>query len=86
MATTVLILYGREGCHLCEQARTEIEALAAELGGIELLEIDIDSDDRLLAAYLERIPVVEVGDRVISELELDPVALREALELHTVGP
>ena len=86
MATTVLTLYGRDGCHLCEQARTEIEALAAELGGIELLEIDIDSDDRLLAAYLERIPVVEIGDRVISELVLDPVALREALELHTVGP
>jgi len=53
-------LYGRDGCHLCDDAREAILALAAQLGEIELREIDIESDDRLLATYLERIPVVEL--------------------------
>ena len=34
--------------------------------------MDIDSDDELLAAYLERIPVVEVDGAIVSELELEP--------------
>ena len=81
----VVTLYGRDGCHLCDEARRSILALAAELGGIELAEVDIESDDRLFAAYLERIPVIELDGREISELEADPDALRSALA-HTVGP
>ena len=83
MALRVTI-YGRDGCHLCDEARLAILALAEELGPIELREIDIESDDRLLGAYLERIPVVELEGREVSELEFDPDALRRAL--HTVGP
>jgi hypothetical protein len=80
----VVTLYGRDGCHLCDRARAAILALADELGPIELREVDIDDDDRLLAAYLERIPVVELDGREISELEFNGDAFRRAL--HTVGP
>ncbi|MGH2986273.1 MAG: glutaredoxin family protein [Solirubrobacterales bacterium] len=80
----VVTLYGRDGCHLCDEARASILALADELGGIELREVDIDADEGLLAAYLERIPVVELDGREISELEFDRDAFRRAL--HTVGP
>jgi hypothetical protein len=80
----VVTLYGRDGCHLCDQARASILALADELGELQLREVDIDDDDRLLAAYLERIPVVELDGREISELEFDCDAFRRAL--HTVGP
>jgi glutaredoxin len=83
---TVITLYGREGCHLCEEARVAIEALAGELGGIELREVDIETDEGLLRTHLERIPVVELDGREVSSLVLDPEALRAALELHTVGP
>jgi glutaredoxin len=86
VSSIVLTLYGRDGCHLCDEARAMIDALAAELEGIELHEVDIDGDDRLLAAYLERIPVIELDGREVSELVPDPLALRAALELHTVGP
>jgi hypothetical protein len=78
----VVTLYGRDGCHLCEQARASILALAAELGGIELREVDIDADDRLHDEYLERIPVVELDGREVSELEFDRDAFLDAL--HTV--
>ncbi len=77
-------LYGRDGCHLCDEARDALLALSAELGSIELREVDIEHDDRLLSAYLERIPVVELNGRRVSELEFDADAFRDAL--HTVGP
>jgi hypothetical protein len=47
----------------------------------ELREVDIDGDDELLRAYLERIPVVAVGGANVSELEFDEEAFRA-----TVGP
>ena len=42
----------------------------------ELEEIDIETDDELHRAYLERIPVVAVDGELVSELVLDPGALR----------
>jgi hypothetical protein len=83
MAVAVTI-YGRAGCHLCDLAREQIIALAAQDGPIELREVDIESDERLLATYLERIPVVEVAGVEVSELEFDADAFRDAV--HTVGP
>jgi glutaredoxin len=80
--SAAVTLYRRPGCHLCDEAREEILSLAAEVGGIELREVDIETDPRLLAAYLERIPVVAVGDEIVSELRLDPHQLRA--RLHTV--
>jgi glutaredoxin len=75
-----VVLYGRPGCHLCDEARSAILAF----GGVELREIDIESEDRLLASMLERIPVIEVGGRIVSELEFDRDAFSAAL--HTVSP
>jgi hypothetical protein len=72
-------LYTRPGCHLCDEARDEIEAMRAGGLELELVEVDIEGDDRLHAAYLERIPVVEVGGRVVSELGTDKAALRTAI-------
>jgi glutaredoxin len=84
MERALVTLYGRPGCHLCEQAREAILALDPAPGTIELREIDIETDDRLFAAYLERIPVVEVDGREVSELEFDRDAFIGAL--HTVRP
>jgi hypothetical protein len=81
---TVVTLYGRPYCHLCDVAREEILAIGREFPKLELREVDIERDDGLMAAYLERIPVVEVDGEVVSELELDRHELIRAL--HTVGP
>ncbi len=75
-----VVLYGRPGCHLCDEARIAILGF----DGVELHEVDIESEDRLLAAMLERIPVVEVGGRIVSELEFNRDAFSAAL--HTVSP
>ena len=76
----IVTLYSRPDCHLCDEAREQL----AEFDGIELRERDIGADDQLLSAYLERIPVVEIDGRIVSELVFDRDAFTEAL--HTVRP
>ena len=75
MQTSEVVLYGRPDCHLCDEARETILGF----DGIELREVDIESDDGLLAAMLERIPVVEVEGAVVSELIFDRDAFSAAL-------
>ena len=72
----VLTLYTRPGCHLCDQARNELEAMRPELPDFELREVDIESDDELLKRLLERIPVLEVDGEVVCELHFDPDRIR----------
>ena len=77
---TVLTLYGRPDCHLCDEARDAIVALRDDGLRFELREVDIETDDGLLRAYLERIPVVAIDGEVVSELALDRAALRSRLD------
>ena len=77
---TVVTLYMRPGCHLCDEARDAILALRDELPPFELDEVNIEQDDGLLARYLERIPVVAVDGEVVSELELKLDLLRASLD------
>lgn len=55
--TNELVVYGRPGCHVCDEALELLRPLTEELG-LELKEVDIESDDRLLRAYIEAIPVI----------------------------
>ena len=73
-ALPTVTIYGRPGCHLCDDARAVLERLRADVP-FELHAIDIETDDALLRAYLERIPVValdgeEVYDYVVDEADL----------------
>jgi hypothetical protein len=77
---TVITLYTKPRCHLCDEAREVILALRDELPPFELSEVNIEQDDGLLARYLERIPVVAVDGEVISELELKLDRLRASLD------
>jgi uncharacterized membrane protein len=53
-------LYGRKECHLCDQARADLESLKAEIPHT-LVELDVDSDPKLLREYGMDIPVVATG-------------------------
>jgi glutaredoxin len=74
-----LVLYARPDCHLCDEARRQLEALRRDGLAFELDEVNIDSDDRLHARFLERIPVVELDGEIVSELGLEPGELRGRL-------
>ena len=75
-----VVLYTRAGCHLCDEARNALLALRAEGARFVLREVDIDGDERLLATFMERIPVVEVGGEIVSELAIDAPAVRSRLD------
>ena len=57
-----VVLYSARGCHLCEQARAQLDALGAELE-FELEEVDITDDPELERRYRELLPVVEIDGR-----------------------
>ena len=71
-------LYGRPGCHLCDEARAAIEAARAERE-FSLEEVDVSLDPGLHAQYGERIPVVELDGDEVFELRVDPLELRRLL-------
>jgi glutathione S-transferase len=74
-----LTLYGREGCHLCEEARVDLLRLRAEGLPFELAEVDIEADQDLHRYLLERIPVVEIEGERVCELLVDLDAVRARL-------
>jgi thiol-disulfide isomerase/thioredoxin len=75
----IVTVYSRPECHLCDEAIAELEQIAGEVAGMELEIVDIDRDDDLLRRYLERIPVVAVAGRVLSELVFDRAAVMSCL-------
>jgi glutaredoxin len=77
---TELTLYGRPGCHLCDEARDSILGLREQGYAFDLREVDIETDDELLRSHLERIPVVTVDGEVVSELVLDRDSLVARLD------
>jgi glutaredoxin len=70
-----LVLYGRPGCHLCDDARRVLQRI-----GHPFDEIDIESDDKLLARYLERIPVIALDGTELYDFFVDETDLRERLD------
>jgi glutaredoxin len=80
---TVVVLFGREGCCLCDDAREALERVRRRRD-FEFVERDIDRDDALLRAYLERIPVVTIDGVEAFELFVDESELERRLDMvHT---
>jgi glutaredoxin len=71
-------LYTRPGCHLCDDARAALEELRTQ-HEFEIHEVDIETDDALHAAYLERIPVIYLDGEHVSDYFLDEPTLTARL-------
>jgi glutaredoxin len=65
-----VVLYSRPGCCLCDDARETLLRIRAE-HPFELVERDIEADENLLRAYLERIPVVSIDGLEAFDLFVD---------------
>ena len=74
MRLAEVVLYGRDGCCLCDDARVVLERVRAT-HPFALTEVDIDRDDRLLRAYLERIPVITIDGAEAFDLFVDEAEL-----------
>jgi Glutaredoxin-like domain (DUF836) len=78
-----LVLYGRPGCHLCEDAHAMLVELLADRRGRglpapALVERSIEADDELQRRYAVTIPVVACGASVL-ELATSPTKLARFL-------
>ena len=73
-------LYTRPGCHLCDDARAALLRVQRETP-FTLAEIDIESDDALHRAYLERIPVIELDGEHLADYFVDEAALTARLNI-----
>jgi glutaredoxin len=61
----------RENCHLCDDAREVLEAITDDIG-LQVNEVDVDSDEELTKLYGLRVPVVLAShQRVIAEGIID---------------
>jgi glutaredoxin len=76
---TVVTLYGKAGCHLCEDAREVIERVRAS-HHFDLEEVDISLDPGLYREYGERIPVVAVDGTELFQFFVDPAELARSLD------
>jgi glutaredoxin len=63
-------LYGKPGCHLCDDARAAVERVRAD-HPFELREVDVSLDPELHRAYGERIPVLELDGEELFEFFVD---------------
>jgi glutaredoxin len=73
-----VLLYGRDGCHLCEDALAVLRRVHSRTP-FTLREVDIEQDEDLLRRYLERIPVVLIDGEERFELFVDEAALEQHL-------
>ena len=71
-------VYTRVDCHLCEEAVTQVQAIAAETGaGWSAVDVDSDPDDR--AEYGDRVPVILIDGVEHGYYRVEPERLRRAL-------
>lgn len=72
-------LYGKPGCHLCDDARAVVERVRA-VHPFELREVDVSLDPELHRAYGERIPVLELDGEELFEFFVDEADLRRRID------
>jgi glutaredoxin len=76
---TVVTVYSRPDCHLCEQAMETLRRLQGEFV-FDLRELDIDADATLQRSYFERIPVIALDGEELCEYFVQEALVRERLE------
>ena len=85
-----VVLYGRAGCHLCDEARTVVRVVTAE-SGATWTEVDVDAaaahdGGALRREYGEQVPVVTVDGVPRGFWRIDAGRLRTALAAPPPSP
>ena len=73
-----MTLYGKPGCHLCDDAREVVERVRAE-HPFDLREVDVSLDPGLNREYGERIPVLAVNGEELFDFFVEEAVLVERL-------
>jgi len=73
-----VVLYTRQGCHLCEEAVLQLQA-SRRRWGFDLAITDVDADPQLAAEYGDCVPVVTVNGKVRFRGRVNHVLLERLL-------
>jgi glutaredoxin len=86
VARARVVLYGRAGCHLCDEARDVVTAVCADQG-VGWVEVDVDSDPTgtLAGQYGDYVPVVTVDGVQQGFWQVDAARLARALTRRAPG-
>ncbi len=76
--TARVVLYGRPGCHLCDEARRVVATVCGSVGA-SWSEVDISADADLAQRMADSIPVTFVDGRQHDFWRVDPGRLLAAL-------
>jgi hypothetical protein len=74
-----LVLYEREGCHLCEEMLAVVESLRSEFA-LDVQCVDIGGSGDLEARFGTEIPVLFVAGRKAFKYRVTPLQLRERIQ------
>jgi glutaredoxin len=74
----LVTLYGKPGCHLCDDAREAVERVRAR-HPFELREVDVSLDPELHREYGERIPVLALNGEELFDFFVEEAVLVERL-------
>lgn len=79
-----LTYYTRDNCGLCNEGKLQIRLALSELRDnvVKMTEVNIDKDDDLQEEYMVRIPVLNDGDKVIQEGNLDFVTIYDYIKAN----
>ena len=81
MKQSVVTIYGRSGCHLCENVLNLLFPEKDQLN-IEINEILIDNNKELEDLYGQLIPVIHVDGKYYSHFRIDLEEFKTFLERH----
>lgn len=73
-----VLVYTREGCHLCAVAESDVARICGGLG-LGFRTVDVDTDPELRAEYGDRVPVIMVDGREHGFWRVEEPRLRAAL-------
>ena len=74
----LLTVYGRAGCHLCEDMLTTLSEWRTELD-FDVQRVDVDTSPELAARYGPKVPILMHGTDEVCHFFLDLDALRRSL-------
>ena len=78
---TVITVFGRHGCHLCDVAVEVLDGMREELN-FEIKKIYIDGNPELEKLYGEQVPVIHIDGNHHDFFRVDPERFKSSLVKH----
>ena len=80
MQSVLVELFGKPGCHLCDDAREIVETVLSGRPEVQLIERNIMDDPELFETMRNDIPVVSINGEVFFRWRVDAALLEQKVE------